>query len=89
MQATDIQPWEELPIWIPADHEYAGMHNANVERAHEAGLTCRPIRDTVADTWRWMSTLDNPVPVRADLPVPGLDADRERAVLTAWHHAGS
>jgi 2'-hydroxyisoflavone reductase len=89
IEAADVQPWEELPIWIPADHEYAGMHDANVERAHEAGLVCRPIRQTVADTWRWMSTLDDRVPVRADLPSSGLDADREQAVLTAWHKAAS
>ena len=89
IEAAGIQPWEELPIWIPADHQYAGMHDANVERAHDAGLTCRPIRDTVADTWRWMSRLDEPVPARGGLPTPGLDADRDRAVLAAWHHGAS
>jgi 2'-hydroxyisoflavone reductase len=85
IEAASIEPWEELPIWIPADHEYTGMHDANVERAHEAGLACRPIKTTVADTWTWMSTLADPVPVRADLPTPGLDADRESAALSAWH----
>jgi 2'-hydroxyisoflavone reductase len=89
IEAAGVKPWEELPIWIPADHEYAGMHDANVERAHEAGLVCRPIRETVADTWRWMSALNGRVPIRADLSCPGLDADRERALLTAWHEAAS
>ncbi|MFZ1996691.1 MAG: NAD-dependent epimerase/dehydratase family protein, partial [Solirubrobacteraceae bacterium] len=53
--AAGIEPWTELPIWLPEDHEYAAMHDANVERAHEAGLHCRPVEDTVADTWRWLS----------------------------------
>lgn len=80
-----IEPWTELPIWIPPDHDYAGMHAANVERAHAAGLHCRPVGQTVADTWAWMSGLDGPPPLREDLPRPGLDPAREREVLAAWH----
>jgi nucleoside-diphosphate-sugar epimerase len=79
--AAGIEPWSELPIWIPPDHEYAGMHAANVERAHEAGLTCRSVQDTVGDTWRWFSPLNSAPPVRADLPTPGLDPARERHAL--------
>lgn len=76
-----VEPWTDLPIWIPPGHEFAGMHAANVERAYAAGLRCRPVHDTVADTWAWMSELDGPPPLRADLPPLGLDRDRERAVL--------
>ncbi len=79
--AAGIEPWTELPIWIPPEHEFAGMHAANVERAHAAGLRCRPVHDTVADTWAWMSALDQPPPLRADVAPPGLDRDRERAAL--------
>lgn len=82
--AAGIEPWTELPIWLPPGHEYAGMHDADVERAHAAGLRCRPVTDTVLDTWRWMSELGAPPPVRAGLPVVGLDAERERAALDAW-----
>ncbi len=76
-----IEPWSELPIWIPPGHEYAGMHGANVERAHAAGLRCRPVAETVADTWAWMSTLSGPAPLRPELDPPGLDRERERALL--------
>jgi nucleoside-diphosphate-sugar epimerase len=79
--AAGIEPWTELPIWIPPEHEFAGIHAADVRRAHAAGLRCRPLRDTVADTWAWMSALDGPPPSRPDLTPPGLDPDRERAVL--------
>ncbi len=82
---SGIEPWTELPIWLPPDHEYAGMHAANIERAHAAGLSCRPVSETVADTWAWMSRLDGPPPLRGDLPRPGLDPVREREVLAAWH----
>jgi 2'-hydroxyisoflavone reductase len=84
-----LEAWTELPIWIPPDHDYAGMHDANVERAHQAGLACRSVHDTVADTWRWLSATDVEIPVRAGLPRPGLAADREQAVLQTWHTASS
>jgi nucleoside-diphosphate-sugar epimerase len=86
--AAGIEPWTELPIWLPPDSEYAGLHAANVERAHAAGLRCRPIADTVRDTWQWLSASDATAQSRPDPDAPGLDADREREVLTAWHERG-
>jgi hypothetical protein len=47
-----IEPWTELPIWIPPGHEYSGMHDANVDRAYRAGLHCRPVTETVLDAWQ-------------------------------------
>ena len=80
-----IEPWTDLPIWLPPDSEFAGMHAANVERAHAAGLRCRPVQETVQDTWNWLSVLHAPAPLRSDLDQPGLDISRERAALAAWH----
>ena len=79
-----IEPWTELPIWLPADHEYAAMHDSDVERAHAAGLQCRSVRDTVRDTWQWLSGLSGPPPLRAGALPVGLAPDREREVLQAW-----
>ena len=76
-----LEPWDELPIYLPPGHEYAGLHDANVERAYAAGLQIRPTGETVADTWRWLSMLPQAPACR----VPrGLDAERERAALDAW-----
>jgi len=83
-----IEPWSELPIWIPPDHEYAGMHGVDVERAHAAGLRCRPVRETVTDTWAWLSTLAGPAPLRGELDPPGLDRERERTLLARLTAAG-
>lgn len=80
-----IEPWTELPIWIPPGHEYSGMHDADVERAHRAGLQPRPVTETVLDTWHWFSALNTAPPIRAGLPTPGLDPERERQALLAWH----
>ena len=79
--AAGIEPWTELPIWIPPAHEYAGMHAADAERAHRAGLRCRPLGETITDTWAWLSALDGPAPLRPGLDPPGLTPDRERAAL--------
>jgi nucleoside-diphosphate-sugar epimerase len=83
--AAGIEPWTELPIWLPPDSEFAGLHAANVERAHKAGLQCRPVEQTVQDTWYWLSALDGPPPLRPHLDPPGLDREGERAALDAWH----
>jgi hypothetical protein len=62
------------------------MHDANVDRAYHAGLHCRPVTETVFDTWHWFSALNTAPPIRAGLPTPGLDPERERQALLAWHH---
>jgi len=81
--AAGIEPWTELPIWLPPDHEYTALHAADVERAHAAGLRTRPVTETVADTWAWLEAVDRDPPRREDLPAPGLDPERERALLSA------
>jgi 2'-hydroxyisoflavone reductase len=85
--AAGIEPWTEMPIWLPADHEFAAMHDSNVERAHAAGLHCRPVLDTVRDTWQWLSALPATPPLREGAMAAGLAPEREREVLCAWASA--
>ncbi|SCF38241.1 reductase [Micromonospora mirobrigensis] len=83
--AAGVQPWNDLPIWIPPGHEYRWMQQRDVSRAYAAGLSCRPVGETVADTWRWLRRVGS-VPPRAGRPARapvGLDADREAALLKA------
>lgn len=75
-----ISPWIELPIWLPDDEEYGGMHDGDVSAAHRAGLHCRPPRETVADTWTWLQAEGLPKS-RPDGPRLGLDPAKEQAVL--------
>lgn len=82
--AAGIAAWEELPIWLPASHAYAAMHDFDVRRAHDWGLRPRPVSDTVADTWAWMCALEAPPPLRSGLTAPGVSPAREHAVLTSW-----
>jgi 2'-hydroxyisoflavone reductase len=77
-----IQPWIELPIWLPPDGEAAGLHTGDVSAVYAAGLTCRPVEDTIADTWAWLQAEGDP-PVADGRPAHGLDPERERAVLAS------
>ena len=45
-----VEPWMELPLWLPARGTWA----VGTERAQEAGLRCRPVAETVADVWAWL-----------------------------------
>jgi 2'-hydroxyisoflavone reductase len=87
IEQAGIEPWTQLPIWLPPGHEYEGLHGADVDRAHAAGLRCRPIQETVADTWAWMRSLDGPPPRKPGLPPPGVDRSTERTALALAHAA--
>ena len=80
IEEAGIGPWVELPIWLPDDDEYGGMHNGDVSAAYKAGLTCRPVQETVADTWAWLQAEGDPQP-RTGRPQHGLDPAKEEQVL--------
>ncbi len=82
IEEAGIQGWTALPIWVPPTGELAGLHDSDVSAAAAAGLDCRPIEETVADTWRWIQAEGYPPP-RADLPPLGISPEQERAVLAA------
>jgi nucleoside-diphosphate-sugar epimerase len=71
-----VEPWTELPLWTPGE-DMAGFQRSDVSRALAAGLSVRPIAETVADTLRWAEGAS---------PGPGASMTREReaALLTEW-----
>lgn len=68
--AEGLGEWTELPLWI-ASPEYAGMQQADVTRAIAAGLTLRPLAETIR------ATLDNAEPKEG----VGLAVEREAELL--------
>jgi len=80
-----IEPWGELPVWMPEDDvEMYALHTSDVGRALEWGLSIRPLRETVADTWAWVQQVDSSGAVPEPRPGIGLDAGKEAAALAVW-----
>lgn len=75
LQARDLVPWGDLPLWYPG-----GDLIANIDRAVALGLTTRPLVETARDTLAWRST-----PQRAEKPLRGgITRERLDALLAEW-----
>jgi nucleoside-diphosphate-sugar epimerase len=79
-----VEPWTQLPVWVPPGSDlHDALHGADVSRAVAAGLRCRPVERTVADTWDWLRSLGGVAPQRPDRPLKGVDPETEEKVLAA------
>ncbi|MFI6521292.1 NAD-dependent epimerase/dehydratase family protein [Spirillospora sp. NPDC050679] len=81
--AAGVAPWTDLPVWLPPGEDHDYMHRGNVAKALAAGLRCRPVRETVADTWAWLQGVGGTAPHRPDRPPVGLDPQVEERLLTS------
>jgi hypothetical protein len=78
LAAHEVDPWmgpESLPLWLPGP-EYAGFMNRRNAAARAAGLTLRPLAETVRAALRWERERGLERERRA-----GLSPARERALL--------
>jgi 2'-hydroxyisoflavone reductase len=75
-----IEPWTELPCWVPLDEEYRTFLTGDVSAAVAAGLTLRPVAETVAAAWAWLQAEGDPPPRPGQI---GLDPAKEQAALAA------
>jgi 2'-hydroxyisoflavone reductase len=73
---NNVQPWSDMPVWVPDTQEDAGFSRVNISKAIHAGLTFRPLEETVRDTLEWAKTRLPDHEWRA-----GLTAEREAEVL--------
>ena len=76
-------PWSELPLWVPDEEQFRGFAAIDCGKALDAGLTFRPLADTIRDTLAWDATRPVGEERRA-----GLAPEREAAILAAWHAHG-
>jgi nucleoside-diphosphate-sugar epimerase len=72
LKEHEVGEWMELPLWI-ADPDAAAMHEVDVSRAVAAGLTFRPLEETVRDTLEHAAGVDG----------VGLTPEREAELLVA------
>ncbi len=75
-----VQPWMELPLWVPSTPDYAGFAAVDCRKAFRAGLVFRPLAGTIADTLAWDGTLPPEHERRA-----GMEPEREVQLLRRWH----
>lgn len=76
LMAHEVAPTRDLPQWVPA--EMNSIFTINVQKAVEAGLTFRPLADTVRDTLAWVDA------DASRLQTTGLSPERESALLSAF-----
>lgn len=71
-----VRQWTEMPLWRTAE----GVWSVDPARAVAAGLSCRPLAETIADTWDWLKDDGRPVdhPRAAE---HGIDPGKEEAIL--------
>lgn len=79
IEEAGVAAWTELPIWVPPAGELAGLHAGDVSAAHAHGLRCRPVADTLADTWAWLQAEGDPAALSNG--TVGLSPEREARVL--------
>lgn len=83
--AAGVEPWDELPLWLAPSHQpdFRGFLAVDISRALAAGLTFRPLEDTVTDTLDWVRERSGPPRKTVGVPVPlaGLSPEREAALL--------
>ena len=72
LKEHEVGEWMELPLWI-SDPDSAAMHEVDVSRAVAAGLTFRPLEETVRDTLHHARTVEG----------VGLAPERETELLAA------
>ncbi|HEX8572584.1 MAG TPA: SDR family oxidoreductase [Allosphingosinicella sp.] len=84
-----VRPWSELPLWLPESSEtHRYFHRAAIGRALAAGLTFRPLADTVRATLDWQRASEGrPLPEKSGVAMPDvtLRPEREAELLDEWH----
>ena len=80
LEANGVQPWTDLPAWVPAP--MAGVLLADGSKAAAAGLHNRSIDDVVADLAAWDRTRSQE-PLRA-----GMTRERQAELLRKFAAAG-
>jgi 2'-hydroxyisoflavone reductase len=81
LEAQKVEPWSEMPAWLPAKGDEAAFAGTSNAAARSAGLSISPLTKTVDDTLAWH--LSRPAEEREKLKA-GIAPDKEAAVLAAW-----
>lgn len=53
LEENQVQPWGELPFWLPDTLNMNGLMCTNNDKAIKAGLSFRSMKKTIMDTLEW------------------------------------
>lgn len=74
-----VLQWTQIPLWRRAAAPWA----MDITRAAAVGLVCRPLAETVADTWAWLRAGGRAVP-HERFAEHGLSPEKETELLSRW-----
>ncbi|MBK9966011.1 MAG: NAD-dependent epimerase/dehydratase family protein [Holophagales bacterium] len=80
LKELGITPEADFPIWVSTESPEAGIGEVSIARALKAGLTFRPLSETIQSTLAWWDSL--PEDRRAKMRA-GLAPEKETAALAA------
>jgi 2'-hydroxyisoflavone reductase len=78
---NEVTPFLDLPLWLPQTEDFIGLEQINGEKAIQAGMQFRPMRQTIEDTLAWITTKSEPLKV-------GLSTEREEELIAKWKNEG-
>ena len=82
LEKKEVQPWTDLPVWVPSNDGQEGFTQIDCRKAIAAGLTFRPVAATAKDTLAWFRTLSQD---RRGTLGKAISSDKEKELLAAWH----
>lgn len=77
LKAHGVEPWSDLPLWIPRDDASYNVTNTDASRAVSRGLQIRAVAETVRDVLEWSRSAGK----RFGTLTTGLSPDRESQLL--------
>jgi 2'-hydroxyisoflavone reductase len=77
--ALGVRQWSETPLW----RTFPGVWQVDPGAALAAGLPCRPLAATVADTWSWLQGGGGAVLDHERVGEIGISREREQQILAS------
>jgi 2'-hydroxyisoflavone reductase len=88
--AHHVAPFSHMPLWLP--HDQNGLLSMNINKALAAGLSFRPLVDTIQETLAWdkarssAEIANKPRQLQSGgATQAGISREREKELLNAWH----
>lgn len=71
-----VAGWTEMPLWVPVKENMSGFQTVDNRKAIQAGLSFRPIRETIRETAEWVLERSADYDWKA-----GMKLERERELI--------